>query len=222
MLCKLGFGAEFWRVGPTVRTGQSHISRAFMCANTRLLYLSPNMSAPSRAHRCPAPWFPPKYWPLPSWLRLTSNQKCPSAFLFSCLSGQIHAHGRRPVWFLGLIWSDKKMNLFHQTNIRAYFDFVWPLLHELSRSSPKHFLIFLASDPTCAPPPSSSQREITLKQPEASCLHLSILVCTCVILATLVCSFLLLCTLVYTCLHLSALVFSCLLYSTHLDNFTNG
>ena len=46
MLCKLGFGAEFWRVGPTVRTGQSHISRAFMCANTRLLYLSPNMSAP--------------------------------------------------------------------------------------------------------------------------------------------------------------------------------
>ena len=111
MLCKLGFGAEFWRLGPTVRTGQSHISRAFMCANTRLLYLSPNMSAPSRAHRCPAPWFPPKYWPLPSWLRLTSNQKCPSAFLFSCLSGQIHAHGRRPVGFLGLIWSDKKMNL---------------------------------------------------------------------------------------------------------------
>ena len=74
------------------------------------------------------------------------------------------------------------MNLFQHC---TYFDFVWPLWHELSRSSPKHFLIFLASDPTCAPPPSSSQREITLKQPEASCLHLSTLVCTCVLLSTL-------------------------------------
>ena len=32
-----------------MRTGQVHISRAFMCANTRLFYLSPNMS------RLPAP-----------------------------------------------------------------------------------------------------------------------------------------------------------------------
>ena len=53
--CNFGFGATFC---PTVRTGQDHISRAFMCANTRLFYLSPNMRAArsSRAHQahsCP-------------------------------------------------------------------------------------------------------------------------------------------------------------------------
>ena len=105
------------------------------------------------------------------------------------------------------------MNLFQHC---TYFDFVWPLWHELSRSSPKHFLIFLASDPTCAPPPSSSQREITLKQPEASCLHLSTLVYNCLHMSALVCSCLLLSTLVYTCLHWSTLVCTCVLLSTVL------
>ena len=41
-------------------------------------------------------------------------QKCPSAFLFSCLSGLSHAYGNHPVRLLvvGLIWPDKKSNWF--------------------------------------------------------------------------------------------------------------
>ena len=197
MLCKLGFGAEFWRVGPTVRTGQSHISRAFMCANTRLLYLSPNMSAPSRAHRCPAPWFPPKYWPLPSWLRLTSNQKCPSAFLFSCLSGQIHAHGRRPVWFLGLIEATKKMNLFQQKI------FVLILILSGIKILSQAFSHFLSERPNLRPASifvtAGNHFETTwglLSTLVYTCLHLCYLGYTCLLFSTFV----------YTCLHLSTLV----------------
>ena len=220
MLCKLGFGAEFWRVGPTVRTGQSHISRAFMCANTRLLYLSPNMSAPlvltaaqrPDSHQNIDPCHPDcasprtKNAPLRSFSPAFLGRSMPVAGVLSDFWG----------WF-----EATKKWIYSNKNICAYFDFVWPLLHELSRSSPKHFLIFLASDPTCALPPSSSQREITLKQPEASCLHLATIVYTCLQLSTHVCPCLFLFTLVCTCLHLSALVFSCLLYSTHLHNFTN-
>ena len=97
--CNFGFGATFWRLCPTVRTGQDHISRAFMCANTRLFYLSPNMRAArsSRAHQahsCPDshknidPCHPAR--------ALQTPKKCPSAFLFSCLSGIIHPCLRQP------------------------------------------------------------------------------------------------------------------------------
>ena len=184
MLCKLGFDAEFWRVGPTVRTGQSHISRAFMCANTRLLYLSPNMSAPlvltaaqrPDSHQNIDPCHPDcasprtKNAPLRSFSPAFLGRSMPMAGVLSDFWGWFEATKK---------WIYSNIVLILTLSGHSCMNYQVPL-------SPKHFLIFLASDPTCAQPPSSSQQEITLKQPEASCLHLSTLVYTCIHLSTLV------------------------------------
>ena len=83
-----------------MRTGQDHISRAFMCANTRLFYLSPNMRAArsSRAHQAHScPDSHQNIHPCHPARALQTPQKCPSAaFLFSCLSGIIHPCLRQP------------------------------------------------------------------------------------------------------------------------------
>ena len=191
MLCKLWFGAEFWRVGPTVRTGQSHISRAFMCANTRLLYLSPNMSTLSCS-------------PLPSAL-------IPTKILTPAILIAPHLEPKMPLcvpfllpfWAdpcpwqascLGLIWSDK--NEFIPT---LYL--FWLCLATLAwtiKILSQAFSHFLSERPNLRPASifvtAGNHFETTWG---------------------------LLSTLVYTCLHLSALVFSCLLYSTHPHNCTN-
>ena len=112
-------GAVFWSLCPTVRTGQVHISRAFMCANTPRPFIFHLIWAArsSRAHQSlPCPDSHQNIDPCHSCAgrALQIPQKCPSAFLFSCLSGLSHAYGNHPVRLLvvGLIWPDKKSNWF--------------------------------------------------------------------------------------------------------------
>ena len=169
--CNFGFGATFWRLCPTVRTGQVHISRAFMCANTRPFYLSPNMRAArsSRAHSR-LPWFPPKYWPLPSWLvvrfKPLKNAPLLRSFSLAFLGLSIHAWGNRPVQ-LRVGGFDKTINRIGSKTSTAIYDWCTSLFFK------GVFLIFSTSNPSRAPlppPPTKSQfyiysRKHFLRQP---------------------------------------------------------
>ena len=139
-----------------------------MCANTRLFYLSPNMSRPLLS--CSAsPPCPDSHQNIdPSCHRgaLQNPQNAPLCFYFSYLSGMRHF----PSLFNPFGYSKPDQTSFLDVTSLLSHDNLFPPQKIYPRCHFQHFQYFLReqSKPRpLPPPPSPAQQEITLKQPEA-------------------------------------------------------
>ena len=139
-----------------------------MCANTRLFYLSPNMSRPLLS--CSAsPPCPDSHQNIdPSCHRgaLQNPQNAPLCFYFSYLSGM----RLFPSLFNPFGYSEPDQTSFLDVTSLLSHDNLFPPKKIYPRCHFQHFQYFLReqSKPRpLPPPPSPAQQEITLKQPEA-------------------------------------------------------
>ena len=139
-----------------------------MCANTRLFYLSPNMSRPllSCSTSPPCPDSHQNIDPSCHRGALQNPQNAPLCFYFSYLSGMRHF----PSLFNPFGYSKPDQTSFLDVTSLLSHDNLFRPQKIYPRCHFQHFQYFLReqSKPRpLPPPPSPAQQEITLKQPEA-------------------------------------------------------